>query len=64
MKPNLITTLPTIRHPGESRGPLNSCPPSSASRVALIQGSPAFARMTMYGGMRAMQPTRSVRNAG
>src|SRR5436309_3693329 len=44
--------IPTTRHPGESRGPLNSLHPSSASRVALIQGVPAFAGMTGGGRVR------------
>jgi len=60
MKSNFISALLTIRHPGESRGPINSFHPISVSRVVLIQGIPAFAGMTGWGRVRTAPATRSL----
>jgi hypothetical protein len=49
MKTYSIDSAPTIRHPGESRDPLNSSRVTSAARAELIQWIPTYAGMAICG---------------
>jgi hypothetical protein len=53
-----------LRHPGESRDPLNSIHPASVSPVALIQGVPAFAAIGFTHRIRVAAAFTSPRFSG